>query len=249
MQPNRQKRADSSFTLQEALNEFYKASNQKCKGAMARAHDVFQLADKANSKQSTFLEKAGTCLHSMESFAAFLDVGVTSSARKPSSLVWGCLKYLLTAALRSPGYLQKVADMFYNIGDFGDLEIRQYSTSLFTTPRVHQKIPFLYVRAVLSCARAMQAITRKRESLRYLILGMMIKPFEFSYDVSLSKFQQHRQEFLEETKRTRFMQQCEPLLREVTEVSQEQRSSSFNFGLDRDRTVMTMEEKLVAPMW
>lgn len=90
--------------------------------------------------------------------------------------------------------------MFYNIGDFGDMEIRQYSPTLFTTPHVHQKIPFLYVGAVLCCARAMQAISRKRESLRHFIPDIMIKPFEFSYDVSLSKFQQHRQEFLAEAK-------------------------------------------------
>lgn len=88
MKHNRQKRADSSFSLQEALNEFYNASNQRWKDATARAHDVFQLAEKANRKQPTFLEKPGTCLHLMEYFAAFLDVGVTSSAKKPSALVW-----------------------------------------------------------------------------------------------------------------------------------------------------------------
>lgn len=99
-----------------------------------------------------------------------------------------------------------MAEMFYNIGDFGDMEIRQYSPSLFTTPCVHQKNPSLYVGAVLCCARAMQAIIRKRESLRQFMPDIMLKPFEFRYDVSLSKFQQHRQEFLAEAKNTRFMQ-------------------------------------------
>lgn len=83
MKPNRQKKADSSFSLQEALNEFYNASNQRWKDATARAHEVFQLADKANSKQPTFLEKPGTCLHSMEYFAAFSTLALHPRRRSP----------------------------------------------------------------------------------------------------------------------------------------------------------------------
>ncbi|KAE8406150.1 hypothetical protein BDV37DRAFT_281063 [Aspergillus pseudonomiae] len=217
MKPNRQKKAHSSFTLREALNEFNSASNQKCKGSTAKASDVLLLASKACSQQSSFLVKAGPCLLSMEYFASFLDTGLTPQEQQPSALVWGCLKHLLTAASRSPIYLQKVADMFHSIGDFGDPKIRECSTSIFTTPRVHQKISLLYVRTLLCCARAMQAMSRKRERFRSLIPESLIKPFDFRYDVSLSKFQQHRDEFLAEAHQARFMQRAESIFRGMDE--------------------------------
>ncbi|KAB8254737.1 hypothetical protein BDV32DRAFT_10576 [Aspergillus pseudonomiae] len=142
--------------------------------------------------------------------------------------------------------------MFHSIGDFGDPKIRECSTSIFTTPRVHQKISLLYVRTLLCCARAMQAMSRKRERFRSLIPESLIKPFDFRYDVSLSKFQQHRDEFLAEAHQARFMQRAESIFRGMDEdalVRCSSSSSSFNFGLDRDRTVRTMEEKLIKPMW
>lgn len=107
MKANSGKKTQSSFTLQEALNEFYKASNHKCEGVTAQANDVFQLANKANSKAQlamygfSFLEKAGACLHSIEFFAAVLDDGIVHPAKSPSALVWGCLKHLLKVSTES----------------------------------------------------------------------------------------------------------------------------------------------------
>lgn len=145
--------------------------------------------------------------------------------------------------------------MFYNIGEFGDLEL--HLTSVPTAIDVRQKIPFLYVRTIICCARAMKAIARKRERVRPL-LGNKIMPFGFSYNFSLSKFRQHRREFVSPTRRgaekNAQQKMAQPETIWYTQPNEnflkiEEPKQQRLFEMDREKIVLDMERKLEIQMW
>ncbi|THC87268.1 hypothetical protein EYZ11_013285 [Aspergillus tanneri] len=200
-----QKPSGEEQILWVGLNEFYEASKHKCDGITATAQEVFMAAEKAGKKlksstnQFTFDIKTKPCLLSMQLLASALDETVMSPSAKPSALIWGCIQNLfklIQAARRLIVHLEKVAEMFSDIGDFADESRLRDSTGLLTSITVRRKIPALYSSVLMCCARAMEKIARKRETIRSIVSERIIQPFAFTCAEALEELQERRQAFL-----------------------------------------------------
>ncbi|KAA8642313.1 uncharacterized protein ATNIH1004_011255 [Aspergillus tanneri] len=187
----------SQDALRDALQAFNDASGiQTC--VPATATEVFKITEEANTKLQgsspnpvKFSKKLYSCLESISRFTSICDNFIQSDPTI-TSLIWGCLKFLLQGAIQFTNYLEKLGDMFQEFGPFFPV-VSGYESVFETSDIVRGAVIFLYADIVRFCARAVEVL---KNNPRTLILSTLFKPFERDYLQILSSYRAHRDELL-----------------------------------------------------